>query len=213
MKRIQAIVSAGMFVAWATAGHAQTTLQTRDVGYGVRVGLPSGWSLSSSKELAEIRAASVARMRAANDPRAQELASQSENNPPIFAATTQAIAGARIGMTGTKGADFTPAMFRAASIELLTALKLEACDGFDRQARDRGGKSECGIPEVLTVAGRSAVVIAQSATIPSIGMDNRRLNVLIPSRGMMFSMYLSFPRQQYDDALVRRILATVAVPE
>lgn len=213
--RLQQRAFAAILTAFigTTSASGQSVTEVREVGYGVKVWVPVGWVLSTSSELQEVRNASVARMRASGDPRAKELADQSINNPPIFAATTEAIPGARIGMTGTRNPDFSRNMFRAVSMDVLAEMRDATCGAMAQQAADRGGTSECGTPEVRTVAGRSAVFITQRLAIPSLAMNNRRLNVVIPARGMTYSLYISLPHDRFDNGIVQKILGSIVVPE
>jgi hypothetical protein len=142
----------------------------------------------------------------------RRLASANENTLLFHARDSRDYRNsANLNVTAASGV--TRETFGEAGPRDVEAIVAPLCNGFSEQAAAAGGEGMCLRHEVRSVALRRAIVIDQTATIPTANLDNRRTVVLIPSSQVLFTLGISLHRDAYDTELVDAILASIELPD
>lgn len=182
-----------------------------DVGFETSLSLPASWSADSQDDLAALRERSLGAMSGSALPALRELA-RDNSNVLLFRATDSGDPRKSVTLNVSLGPGSNVASIDLLTAEELLALRNELCRAFADQVADAGGQGSCTEHERRTLQGRGTLILRQAARIPSLNLDNRRVVVLIPADGLLFTLNVSVPANHHDAEFVDSLLASVRVP-
>lgn len=211
MTRAACVSLTVLALAASSLGSAQGAFSERATGFGTRISLPVTWQLASDAELTSNREAALARMRSGTTRQLREMAASNEN-APLFRAKDPAVPSSSANMNITVSPQMTSSTFSEMTTKDVGELVRDLCRTFRAQTQEMGGTGECLRHELVTLEGRRAVVIHQTAAVARAGLDNQRTVVLVPAPGLMFTLSISMRRNGVDAAIPRTIMASLRLP-
>lgn len=189
----------------------QVAMTEHDVGFGISLSLPASWSADTQVELSMLREQSVDLMSGSALQSLREFA-RSNSNALLFRAIDSDDSRNSVTLNVTVGPESNAHSIDALTPDELTAVAKQLCDEFADQAAEAGGEGRCTEHEVRTLQGRGALILRQTAKIPALELDNRRVVAMIPAEGVLLTLTLSVGVDDYDPALVSALLASIKMP-
>ena len=186
-------------------------MRAHDVGFGVSLSLPLSWTADSQADLSALRERSLDRMGGSSLQHLRDLA-HDNSNALLFRATESANPRNSVSLNVTVDPEVLATWFDAADPAELAGMVEYICELFAGEAAESGGEANCTGHEVRTLEGRGVLVLSQRATIPAVGIDNRRVVAMIPAEGLLFTLSLSVGHADYDPGMVNALLASITIP-
>jgi len=191
--------------------YGQGGFREHAVGFGIRISLPATWDLVPDSELTRGRQLTLEQMKASGVQELRQIAANSQN-APLFRAHDRRVRANSANLNVTVAPDNERSSFETLATSEIAGLVAELYRIFEAQVSDAGGSAKCLSHEIVTVEKRKVLVIQQEAKVPTAGLANRRTVVLLPARGLLFTLSISLTRADYDPATSRAIVASIRLP-